>query len=176
MQQSQRPVFLYVIWNYNPQIFLKCLIPASPLELGAPTNDSTAANCKPSFLHMDLSIIQHLLSAFCLQLDYPGKRSLRQDLCVANLLWDLSSGNSGTWDPLLQCCSACTWTNVFPSNKIQRNSKGLKITACTVGANSGQQDTKRPRSPAATSAELGAKQGTVHAPCTQHHQRGGQNT
>ena len=43
--------------------------------------------------------------------------------------------------------------------------------------------TKRPKSPTATSEEPGAKaggqeqkQGTVHAPCTQHHQRGGQST
>jgi len=28
------------------------------------------------------------------------------------------------------CFSACTWTNVSLSNKIQRNHKGLKITAC----------------------------------------------
>ena len=27
------------------------------------------------------------------------------------------------------CCSACTWTNISLGNKIQRNYKGLKITA-----------------------------------------------
>ena len=27
-------------------------------------------------------------------------------------------------------CSACTWINVFSSNKIQRHYKGLKMTAC----------------------------------------------
>ena len=45
------------------------------------------------------------------------------------------------------------------------------------------KDTKRPKSPTATFEELGAnagdreqKQGTVHAPCTHHHLKGGQNT
>ena len=28
------------------------------------------------------------------------------------------------------CCKACTWAYVSSSNTIQRNSKGLKITAC----------------------------------------------
>ena len=32
---------------------------------------------------------------------------------------------------------------------------------------------KTKKTPAATSEELGEKQGTAHAPCTQHHQRGG---
>ena len=52
-----------------------------------------------------------------------------------------------------------------------------------LGANSGKQDTKRPKRPTAASEEPGAKagcqelkQGTAHAPCTQHHQRGGQTT
>lgn len=54
---------------------------------------TVVTNCKPLFLFMDLSIIQHLLSALCLKLVYPRKRTLRQDLCAVNLLWDLSSGN-----------------------------------------------------------------------------------
>ena len=36
---------------------------------------------------------------------------------------------AGTWDPLLQCCYACTWTHLSLSDKIQRNCVGLKITA-----------------------------------------------
>ena len=28
---------------------------------------------------------------------------------------------AGTWDPMLQCCSACTWTHLPTSDKIQRN-------------------------------------------------------
>ena len=36
---------------------------------------------------------------------------------------------SRAWDQG-HCCSAGTWTNVSLSNKIQRNYKGLKITAC----------------------------------------------
>ena len=88
---------------------------------------------------------------------------------------------AGTWDPLLQFCSACTWTNVSSSNKIQRNYIGLKIT-CTVGANSRQKIQKDQKIPTATSEEPGAKtgcqeqkQGTEHAPCNQHYLRGGQN-
>ena len=45
------------------------------------------------------------------------------------------------------------------------------------------KDTKRPKNPTATFEEPGAKTGsweqkqsTAHAPCTQHHQRGGQIT
>lgn len=50
------------------------------------------------------------------------------------------------WDqvPGTHCsgCSACTWTNVSSSNKIQRNYKGLKVTVCMpVGANYRQEDT-----------------------------------
>ena len=37
---------------------------------------------------------------------------------------------AGTWDPLIQCCNTCTWTNVSLSNKIQRNYKRLKIIVC----------------------------------------------
>ena len=44
--------------------------------------------------------------------------------------WDLEPF-AGTWDPLLQCCNACTWTHLSSSNKIQRN--WLKITACIWG-------------------------------------------
>ena len=81
-----------------------------------------------------------------------------------------------TWSPLLQCCSAFTWTNVL-GYKIQRNYKGLKITVCTCSwGKFWTKDTKRPKkSPTATSEELGAKaggpeekQGTAHAPCTQY--------
>ena len=43
---------------------------------------------------------------------------------------------AGTWEPLLQCCSAYAWTNLSSSNKIQRNYMRLKTTA--VGTNSGE--------------------------------------
>ena len=42
-------------------------------------------------------------------------------------------------------CSACTWTHLSSSNKKQRNCMGLKILACTFGANSrpkGYKETK----------------------------------
>ena len=43
--------------------------------------------------------------------------------------WD----RPGTWDPLLQCCNACTWTHLS-SNKIQRNYMGLKIITCKLSS------------------------------------------
>ena len=76
---------------------------------------------------------------------------------------------AGTWDPLLGpctlCCNTCTWTYLSSSNKIQRNCTGLKITsACSVGANSGPKDTKRPKNPTATFEEPGAKAGYCTCP------------
>ena len=61
------------------------------------------------------------------------------------------------WDTLLQCCNACTWTNLSASNKIQRNYMGLKLTACTHRW--GKLWTKSPKNPTATSEEPGAKTG-----------------
>ena len=78
--------------------------------------------------------------------------------------------------------NVCTWTNVSSSNKIQRNCKGLKITARSarlgqIMDNKIQRDQK---SPTATSEEPEAKAGgweqklgVVHAPCTHHYQRDG---
>ena len=59
----------------------------------------------------------------------------------------------GTWDPLLQSYNAYTWKN-FSSNKIlvQRNEKGLKITACRQLG-----ETKRAKIPTAIFEELEAK-------------------
>ena len=52
-----------------------------------------------------------------------------------------------------------------------------------VRVNSGKKDTKKPKNPHATFEEPGAKAGVVEQkqvsvrdPCTQHHQRNGQNT
>ena len=41
-----------------------------------------------------------------------------------------SEWQAGTWEPLLHCCNACTWTYLSSSNKIQRNHMALKITTC----------------------------------------------
>ena len=71
------------------------------------------------------------------------------------------------------CCNACTWTHLSWSNKTQRNYMGLKIT---VHEQSGQILDKRykeTKNPTAQSPEQ--KQGIVHAPCTQHHLKEGQN-
>ena len=37
---------------------------------------------------------------------------------------------SGTLDLLLQCCNACTWTNIYFNYKTQRNYKQLRTTMC----------------------------------------------
>ena len=62
---------------------------------------------------------------------------------------------AGTWDPLPS--SACTWTNVSFSNKVQRNYKGLKITAHMQLGQIRVTGCKKTKNPAATSEELGAK-------------------
>ena len=94
--------------------------------------------------------------------------------------WSWDTLGPGTLD-----CSACTWKNISSSNKIQRNYQGLKITVC-VCAHLGQlmdnKMRKDPKRPTATSEDLGAKTvpgakaGSAHAPCTQHHRRAGQTT
>ena len=54
---------------------------------------------------------------------------------------------AGTWDPLKQCCNACTWTYLSSSNKVQRKQYGTK-NSCVHGP-WGQilnpKDTKRPK-------------------------------
>ena len=44
----------------------------------------------------------------------------------------IKGGYETGWDlgPGTLCCSACPWTNISSSNRIQRNYKRLKITAC----------------------------------------------
>ena len=52
------------------------------------------------------------------------------------------------------CCSACTWTHLFSSNRIQRNCMGLKITArMRSWGKFRTKDKKRPKHPTATSFE-----------------------
>ena len=83
---------------------------------------------------------------------------------------------AGTWDPFLQCCNACTWTNLSSSNKIQGNYMGLKITACICSRHKfWTKDTKRPKNPTASFEEPGAKARYWECPRTQHYQSG-QNT
>ena len=56
------------------------------------------------------------------------------------------------------CCRACTWTNISSSNKIQRNSKGLNLTACMHSwGKFWTRDTKRPKTHLPTLEEPGAK-------------------
>ena len=81
------------------------------------------------------------------------------------LPWLVVLRQARTWDPLLQCCHACTWTNLSSSNKIQRNCMGLKITACMcTWGKFWTKDTKRPKNPTATFEEPGAKAGYCACP------------
>ena len=84
--------------------------------------------------------------------------------------WDLKAG---TWDLHR---SAWNWTNFSVSNQIQRNYKGLKITVCMCSWGNYEQDTQRPKSQLPLLRSLEQKQGTAHAPCTQHHPGDGQTT
>ena len=82
------------------------------------------------------------------------------------------------------CCNACTWTHLSSSSKIQRNYMRLKIAACWDGWGEFWTPTiKRDQKTQLPLEEYGAKtegqkrkQGTAHAPCTQHQLRGEPNT
>ena len=63
-------------------------------------------------------------------------------------------GLRGGWDPR-PWDLGCTWKDISSSSKIQSNHKGLKITP---GTSYGQQDTKRPKNPTASSDPLEQKQ------------------
>ena len=78
------------------------------------------------------------------------------------------------------CCSACSWTNVSFGNKIQRNSKGLKIAVCVhnwdklrTTRNKQTNKNKKPKTNT-TATQLPClknweqKQGTARVPCIQH--------
>ena len=83
------------------------------------------------------------------------------------------------WDlgPRILHCSACTWTNISQNNKIQRNIKGLKITACMQQL--GQIMDKRYFKTKTKLSLLKSKeqmQGAMHALCTQYHKWGRETT
>ena len=71
--------------------------------------------------------------------------------------------SSCIWDrlgPRTLGCSAHTWTNVSLSNRMQRNYKGLKITACVCSwGNLWTTKYKKTKNPTATSKVLGSKAG-----------------
>ena len=91
---------------------------------------------------------------------------------------------AGTWNALLQCYNASTWTKVFYSNKLQRKCKGLKITACmhSLDKKWTKRYKKTKKKPNWISVEKqGVRTGSKSRvlcmpPCTQHHQRSGGNT
>ena len=86
---------------------------------------------------------------------------------------DVHLRQAGTWDPFLQCLHL----DISSSNKIQRNYKRLKITACV--SRWLKLWTKRYKK-AKTQLPLlrfrEQKQGAMHDACTEHHKGGGQTT
>ena len=80
----------------------------------------------------------------------------------------------GAWAPLLQGLHLDTRLLQ------QQHTKKLQGTknncACAAGANYGQKDTKPPKTQLPLLKSQEQKQGPAHAPCTQHHLRGGQTT
>ena len=93
--------------------------------------------------------------------------------------------SSDTWAPLkmrragpgVLHGSACTWTKVSSSNKIQRHYKALKIIACMCSwGKLWKTRYKKTKNPTATSEVLWAKARSCHDLCTQHHPEGGQTT
>ena len=75
-----------------------------------------------------------------------------------------------------QWCNAWSWTHLSMSNNMQRNCMGLKITVHSRLGQIRDKVTKIPKYPTTIFKSLEQKLGTAHAPSTQHHQRGGQNT
>ena len=80
---------------------------------------------------------------------------------------------AGTWDPLLQCLHL----DISSSNKIQRNYKGLKITACVSRwLKPWTKRYKKAKTQLPLLRFLEQKQGAMHDACTEHHKGGGQTT
>ena len=84
--------------------------------------------------------------------------------------WDL-----GPFAAVLQCLHL---DKRLLEQQNKRNYKGVKITACMLSWGNlwtrRYKKTKKTQLPLLKSWEQ--KQGTAHAPCTHHQQRGGQNT
>ena len=94
--------------------------------------------------------------------------SMQLNQIQTDFSWHWNRPGPGIQDRLLQCL--CLDKDSW-SNKIQRNYKRLKITACMHSwGNYQQQDTKRPKTQLLLLRGKKQKQGTMHAPCTQHHQ------
>ena len=103
---------------------------------------------------------------------WQSKRDLQVSVVYVSLMGWLQ-----LWDrlgPGTLCCSACTWTKISSSNKIQRNYKGLKITVMgSWGKLWTARYKKDQKNPTAASEEPGAKGGdweqkqdTIQAVCT----------
>ena len=76
---------------------------------------------------------------------------------------------AGTWDPLLQCGDACAWTHLSSKRQNTKKLYGTKNTCKVVRADSEQKI----QLPVLKNQEQ--KQGTTHAPCTQHHLKAREN-
>lgn len=72
--QSQGGLFFVITHRFSWSFQLHPL----PIRITGLPRVTLVANCEPSFLCMDLLIIQHLLNACCLNVVSPRKRNLRQ--------------------------------------------------------------------------------------------------
>ena len=98
---------------------------------------------QPEFsLHTTSPIISQVWALTCSDTAYPSSNStffLKQHNFKLSLLIFSNTDTTflllvlrqaGTWDLLLQCCNAYTWTHLSSSNQLQRNLMGQKITEC----------------------------------------------
>lgn len=77
------------------------------------------------------------------------------------------------WGPGTLYHRACTWTTISSSGRIQRNTKGLKITTrMWLGQISEQKDTKRPKSKLSLLRCQEQMQETARDPCTRFTTKG----
>ena len=83
---------------------------------------------------------------------------------------------AGTWDPLLQCCLHLDTPLLEQQNtkKLYGTKNNCLHAQLRQILDKKYKETKKTQLPLLKSLEQ--KQGTEHAPCTQHHIRGGQNT
>ena len=93
-----------------------------------------------------------------------GPQDQTQTVCPG--VPSISCLKAGTWDPLLQCYNACTWTNISLSYKIQRIYKRQKNNCgyAQLGQILDKRYKKDQKNPTATSEELGAKAGYCERP------------
>ena len=147
--------------------------------------------CPEHYLSLQLSVLQFSIpNVNGAKAENPGQDRVASEifsLCLKKISdKNIHACNETDWDLGPSAAVLVPWTNISWSNKIlmQRNEKGLKTTACTCSwAELWTRRYKKTENPNAACLEPGTKEGdgrqkenTIHVPCTQHCQRGGQTT